>query len=76
LMLTQIQLDHMAILRLAETTHPYLYKWFSEKDLLKARHLAKKHPVLEVPFDRNEDITAHGFKSWKNGHRPSLTLRY
>lgn len=74
-MLTQIQLDHMAILRLAETTHPWMYGWFSEKDLLKTRHMMKKHPVCEIPFDRNEDIRAHGFRVWKNGHRPSMTLK-
>ena len=42
--LTPSQEDHLAILRLASTTHPYLYSWFrDEEEILKYRKLANKY---------------------------------
>lgn len=42
--LTPSQEDHLAILHLASTTHPYLYSWFrDEEEILKYRKLAYKY---------------------------------
>lgn len=42
--LTPTQEDHLAILHLASTSHPYLYCWFrNEEEIYKYRKLAYKY---------------------------------
>lgn len=47
--LTPSQEDHLAILHLASTSHPFMYSWFrDEEEILKYRKLAYKYRLPKL----------------------------